>query len=81
MVKIDMQRLRELVEQQPDATTAQLHQRLACNCSPSAVGMALKRLGLSFKKRQSMLPSRIGRTSPSVVSNGGSNRRMSRSVG
>jgi len=50
IVKIDLRRLSELVQQQPDATTCQLHERLGIDCSVSAVGMALKRLGLSFKK-------------------------------
>jgi transposase len=59
VIKIDLERLRELVSQQPDATTYQLHERLGIECSVSAVGMALKRLGLSFKKRRSMRPSRI----------------------
>jgi transposase len=58
VVKIDLERLRALVDQQPDATTRQLHQRLGIQCSVSAVDMALRRLGLSFKKRRSMRPSR-----------------------
>ncbi len=52
VVKIDLENLRQLVEQQPDATIAELHQRLggtAC-CCESAVGMALDRLELTFKK-------------------------------
>jgi transposase len=52
--KIDMDQLRRLVEQQPDATILELHQRLGIErCSESAVGMALLRLGLSFKKDDS----------------------------
>ena len=62
-MKIDLIRLAELVTEQPDATTAELHDRLGIQCSQSAVGMALRRLNLSFKKRQSTLPSRIARTS------------------
>lgn len=64
VVKIDLIRLRELVEQRPDATTQELHQRLGIACSVSAVGMALQRLGFSFKKRRFMQRSRIGPTSP-----------------
>jgi transposase len=61
VVKIDLEQLRKLVEQQPDATIPELHQRLGTDCcSESAVGMALTRLGLSFKKRRSMPPSRTG---------------------
>jgi transposase len=68
IVKIDLNRLRQLVQEQPDATVKELHQRLAglgITCSVSAVDMALRRLGLSFKKRRCMLPSRTGQTSPS----------------
>jgi transposase len=77
VVKIDMNRLRELVQAQPDATTAQLHARLGVACTESAVGMALRRLNLSFKKRRSMRPSRIGPTSPSDATNGSSISRRS----
>jgi len=82
VVKIDMVRLRELVAQQPDATTRELHQRLGCDCcSESAVGMALLRLGLSFKKRRSMPASRTAPTSPSVGHSGRRiNRRRTRSA-
>jgi transposase len=67
VVKIDLQRLRQLVQEQPDATERELHQRLGIECSLSAVSMALRRLGLSFKKRRSRLRNRTGRTSPSIV--------------
>jgi transposase len=61
VIKIDLEHLRKLVEQQPDATIAELHQRLGKDrCCESAVGMALKRLGLSFKKRRCMLPNKTG---------------------
>jgi len=65
VVKVDLEQLRKLVEQQPDATIPELHQRLGGTdrCSESAVGMALQRLGLSFKKRRCMPPSRTGPTS------------------
>ena len=70
VVKIDMDRLRQLVETQPDATIRELHAWLGVDCSESAVGMALKRLKLTFKKRRSMRPSRTARTSPSVARDG-----------
>ena len=60
VVKIDLDRLRQLVDQQPDATARQLHERLGIQCSVSAVDMALRRIGLSFKKRRCMPRSRIG---------------------
>ncbi len=67
IVKIDLEQLRRLVQQQPDATVKQLHQRLGIVCSVSAVDMALRRMGLSFKKRRCMPPNRIGLTSLSSV--------------
>lgn len=72
VVKIDLERLRELVQQQPDATIKQLHQRLGIQCSESAVGMALQRLRLSYKKRRFMRRNRTGRTWPSNAHNGSS---------
>ena len=75
VVKIDLARLSELVQQQPDATTRELHERLGIDCSVSAVDMALRRLGLSFKKRRCMQPSRIAPTSPSSACTGVVNSR------
>jgi len=75
VVKVDSERLRRLVAEQPDATTRELHQRLKCDCCESAVGMALSRLGLTFKKRRSPPASRIDPTSPSVGRGG---RQISR---
>jgi transposase len=77
VVKIDMDRLRQLVQQQPDATTEELHRRLNADGCVSAVGMALRRLGLSFKKRRCMRPSRTGPMSPQHAPNGS---RISRSA-
>jgi transposase len=70
VIKIDLDQLRQLVEQQPDATARQLHQRLGIQCSVSAVDMALRRMGLSFKKRRCMPPSRIGPTWPNDARSG-----------
>jgi transposase len=75
VVKIDMGRLRELVHAQPDATTLELHARLGVDCSESAVGMALRRLNLSFKKRRCTPPNKIARTSPNAASRGSKNKR------
>ena len=67
VVKIDLEQLRALVQKTPDATIKELHQQLqsghGTKCTESAVGMALGRLGFTFKKRRSMLPNRSGRTS------------------
>lgn len=81
VIKIDLQRLRELVDQQPDATIPELHQRLGIKCSESAVGMALSRLGFTFKKRRSMRANRIARMSRSSASSGGRTSPKSRRGG
>ena len=47
----DMQRLRELVEKQPDATLEELRTRLGIPCSHMAICRALQKLGLPRKKK------------------------------
>ena len=79
VIKIDLVHLRSLVQQQPDATNKELHVRL-CNergiqCSLSAVDMALRRLGLTFKKRQFMRRNRVERMWPSSARTGKSSGR------
>lgn len=70
VIKIDLGRLRELVDEQPDATIKELHERLSVNCTKSAVAQALRRMGLSFKKRRCMRPSRTGLMSLNVARSG-----------
>ena len=53
VIKIDLDRLRQLVQEQPDATTRELHQRLGVACSLSAVDMALRRAGSARRRRAS----------------------------
>lgn len=81
VVKIDMDRLRQLVDQQPDATIQELHQRVGVDCSVSAVTVALRRLGLSFKKRRFALQSRTGPMSPKRVGHGSNSNRNGKCVG
>ena len=47
----DLERLRELVRQQPDATLAELRQRLGVSCSLMTISRALDKLGLPRKKK------------------------------
>ena len=68
--KIDRERLAELVREQPDATLKELRERLGIQCGESTICTVLKKLGLSFKKRRSMRPSRTGRTSRSDARTG-----------
>ena len=72
VIKIDMARLAELVRAQPDATLRELRERLGGVCGEPAICMALKRLGLSFKKRRSTRRSRTGPMSPRNAGAGGS---------
>ncbi len=78
--KIDPQRLAALVAQQPDATLAELRERLGIECALSAVCAALGRIGLSFKKRRSMRPSRTDRTSRRGVRSGPARRAARRAA-
>jgi transposase len=55
-------RLVVLVSEQPDATLAELHDRLAAPVHPSTIARALLRLGLTVKKKSAAPPSRTGRT-------------------
>jgi transposase len=84
VVKIDLQTLRALVEKTPDATIRELHRQLestcGIRCSESAVGMALGRLGFTFKKRPSMR-SRIARTFSNAGLPGKAISRSSKPVG
>jgi transposase len=47
----ELERLRELVRQQPDATLEGLRQRLGVACSTAAISRALDKLGLPRKKK------------------------------
>jgi len=68
--KIDRVELARLVEAHPDATVRELRDMLGVECSESGVHKALAELDYSYKKRQSMRPSRIAPTSPRGVSGG-----------
>ena len=75
-IKIDRTLLAELVRQQPDSTLEELRQRLGVRCAISAVSMALKALGLSFKKRRCTRPSRTARTWPGDARSGAASSRL-----
>jgi transposase len=47
----DLERLRELVRKQPDATLEELRQRLGVSCSTMTIARALRKLGLPRKKK------------------------------
>ena len=56
-------RLAVLVTEQPDATLAELRDRLGAAVHLSTVGRALARVGLPVKKKSGRRPSRTARTS------------------
>jgi transposase len=47
----DLERLRELIRQQPDATLEECRQRLGASCSTMTISRALRKLGLPRKKK------------------------------
>src|SRR3954469_19106407 len=47
----DLERLRALIRQQPDATLEELRQRLGASCSTMTLARALRKLGLPRKKK------------------------------
>jgi len=56
------QALRDLVRADPDATLAELRQRLGVPVSTGALSTFLRKIGLSFKKKSCGRPSRSGPT-------------------
>jgi transposase len=75
--KIDLVRLADLVAAHPDTTLWELRRDLDVVCAISAIGAAVKTLGLSFTKRRSTPRSRTGPTSPRGVWSGVSGVRGS----
>jgi len=72
--KIDREKLTALVKDDPDATLAELRERLGVPCSVTAIWMALDAMRITFKKKRSAPASKSGRTSPSDVRRGGRSR-------
>lgn len=70
VVKLDRERLAELVRERPDATLRELREALGSPCGEPAICTALKRMGLSFKKRRSARRSGTAPMSPSAESRG-----------
>jgi transposase len=64
------EQLKVLVQQQPDATLAELQARLGVKVHISRICRALQKLELSFKKKSSTPQSRTGRTLRQRVSSG-----------
>lgn len=68
--KVDSTRLRELVQQKPDATLAELRESLQVDCALWTISKALHQLKLTYKKSRFTPPSRTARMSRSGVRSG-----------
>jgi transposase len=55
-------KLKQLIAREPDLTLAEMKERLELACTVAAIHWVVKRLGLTYKKRRSMRPSKTGRT-------------------
>jgi transposase len=69
-----LERLRKLVERQPDVTLEELRERTGVACSLTAVHNAIVRLDLRFKKSRSMPANKTAPMSSSSVRRGESVR-------
>lgn len=67
VIKIDLERLAELVRRRPDATLRELREHLEVECHDTSICRALAKLNLTPKKRRSTRRSRTGRTSPNTA--------------
>lgn len=66
----DLHRLRDLVDQHPDATLKELRDLLGVDAALSTFCEALKRMKLRVKKKSFMPPSKTGRTSSNSDTSG-----------
>ena len=55
--------LRRLLAEKPDLTLEELRAALELDCSLQAIHYALEKMGLTYKKRHSVPPSKIAKTS------------------
>lgn len=62
--------LKQLIAREPDLTLAEMKARLSLDCTVAAIHWVVSRLGLTYKKRRSMRPSKTGRTSRRPAGNG-----------
>jgi len=70
-------RIRSLLARKNDLTLSELRAALGLQCSVQALHVVLGKMELTYKKRRSMPPSKIVRTSPGRGGAGASARRAS----
>lgn len=66
--------MRDLVNQKPDITLAELREAVGLDCTLPAIHYVLDAMGLSYKKRLSMPANRSAQTSPRLVRDGATNK-------
>ena len=66
----DLHRLADLVAEQPDATLAELKERLGLDVTLKSICVRLQQMKLRVKKKSSMPASKTGRTSRSFDASG-----------
>lgn len=59
--------IRQQLKRKPDMTLAELREALSLKCTLPAIHYVLVDMGLTYKKRRSVQPSRTGRTSAKRV--------------
>ena len=64
------ERIRRLVEKEPDVTLVEMKQKLELRCTIGAIHWVLTRMGLTYKKRRSTRQNKTGRTSPKPDADG-----------
>lgn len=69
--------LKSLVAKEPDLTLAEMKERMKLECSIGAIHWVLGRLGLTYKKRRSMRPSKTVPMSPRPAGGGSEARAAS----
>jgi transposase len=71
------EKMRKLVEKEPDVTLEEIRQRLELDCTIGAIHWVLTKMGLTYKKRRSMRPSKTGPMSPRLGGGGNAAKRRS----
>jgi len=66
--------LKGLVAKEPDITLAEIKARLGLACTIPAIHQVLVKLGLTYKKRRSMRPSKTGPMSPRSDADGSADK-------
>lgn len=70
IVTAHQHQMRSLLDEKPDLTLKELRRAISLECSLQAIHVALVKMGLTYKKRLSVPPSKIGRTSLKRAKNG-----------